>query len=176
MIMKALKNLIVVLLLAFTVVQNAVAQTTRKERKAKKIAAIAKLINDTSYVFSANYANPSRSGQKILSFGYDFTVSKDTIKAYLPYYGQAYLAPNDPSTNEGGIKFTSTHFSYSQKQYKNGSWDITLKPKDGNFSNWRDVQSLTLSISPEGYANLQVISSNRDYINFDGEIVANTAH
>lgn len=172
MIMKTLKIIIVVLLIAFSFVQNGVAQTTRKERKAIKIALIAKLINDTSYVFSANYANPTKGGQKMLSFGYDFTVSKDTINAYLPYYGEAYLAPNDPSTNEGGIKFTSTKFTYNKKQFKNGGWDITIKPKDGNFSNWRDVQSMTLRISEEGYANLQVVSSNRDFINFDGEIVA----
>lgn len=173
--MKTLKNLFVVLLVLFSLVRNVDAQTTRKERKAKKLAAIAKMINDTNYVFSASYANPTRSGQKILSFGYDFTVSKDTVKAYLPYFGQAYLAPNDPSTNEGGIKFTSTKFSYNKKPWKNGGWDITIKPRDGNMGSWRDVQSVTLSISADGYANLQVISSNRDFINFDGEIVAKSA-
>ena len=147
-------------------------QTTRKERQANKVAAVAKMVNDTNYVFEANYANPLRGGQRMLTSEYDFRVTKDTITAFLPYFGVAYIAPNDPSTNEGGIKFTSTKFIYSAKQKKNGSWIISIKPKDNNIIDWRDVHSLTLSVSPDGYADLQVDSSNRDAISFYGEVVA----
>ena len=41
-----------------------------------------------------------------LSPYYYLKVSKDTVVAYLPYFGRAYTAPADPT--EGGIKFTST--------------------------------------------------------------------
>lgn len=148
------------------------AQTTRKERQAGKEAIIAKMVNDTDYVFEANYANPMRGGQRALTSDYDFRVTKDTITAFLPYFGVSHMAPNDLSANEGGIKFTSTKFSYNVSQNKNGSWTITIKPKDSNITDWRDVHSLTLSISPDGYADLQVNSSNRDAISFYGEVVA----
>jgi hypothetical protein len=156
-------------IIGFTNILN--AQTTRKERQAIKQAAISKMVMDTSYIFEANYATPLTGGQRNLTSDYDFKVTKDTITAFLPYFGRAYLAPSNPTTNEGGIKFTSTNYSYSLKQRKNGNWVIIIKPKDTNISDWRDVQSLTLDISADGYASLQVISTNRDAISFNGEIV-----
>jgi hypothetical protein len=60
---------------------------------------------------------------------------KDTINAYLPFYGKAYSIPY--GSNEGGIKFTSTDFNYTLTPKKKGSWDITIIPKD-----YRDVQQI----------------------------------
>ena len=140
------------------------AQTSKKE---KQVAAIKKMIADVNYVFEANIAIPQTGSSRQLTSDYDLKIVKDTITAFLPYFGTAYVAPA-PGTTEGGIKFTSTNFKYSAKQKKNGSWDIFIKPKDNNISDWRDVQQLRLSISTNGYASLQVISSNRDPISFEG--------
>ncbi len=170
--MKTLLKFLLVIIFSFFIINNLSAQSTRKERIAKKIHVIKKMIDDTNYVFIANTANPMRGGQKMLTSEYDFIVKKDSIKSYLPYYGTSYSAPNDPTDNEGGIKFTSTKFSYKVKQAKNGGWDIEIKPNDGNVINWRNVQSINLSISPEGYASLNVNSSNRDPITFSGEIIS----
>jgi hypothetical protein len=126
------------------------------------------MVDDVNYIFEANYANPMRGGGRSLTSEYDLKVSKDTIIAYLPYFGRAYIAPTNPT--EGGIKFTWTKFDYSVKQTKNGSWEILIKPKEKNISNASDVQNLRLSISTSGYASLQVISSNRDPISFNGTI------
>ncbi len=128
------------------------------------------MIIDTRYVFEANYANPMREGQRQLTSPYDLKVTKDTIIAFLPYFGESYMAPNDPSTDEGGIKFTSTNFSYTTKQNKNGNWNILIKPKDKNITDWRDVEQLRLSISTNGYATLDVISTHRDPISFYGTV------
>jgi hypothetical protein len=78
------------------------------------------------------------------------------------------MAPYNPT--EGGIKFTTTKFTYNSKVGKKGGWTVIIKPTDKNISNWRDVQTMTLSISPDGYASLQVISTNRDPISFNGTI------
>jgi hypothetical protein len=147
------------------------AQSTKQEKQAAKKAAVKKMVDSGFYVFKANYALPLRGTQKNLTPDYyDLIVTKDTITAYLPYYGRAYTAPNDIYTNEGGIKFKSGNFSYVTKQNKNGSWLISIKPKDSNMANWRSVQQMTLNISTSGYASLQVVSSNRDMISFDGTI------
>ena len=143
------------------------AQNSKKE---KQTAAIKKMVDDVNYVFKANMAIPQRGSSRQLTEEYDLKIVKDTVTAFLPYFGRAYVAPA-PGTTEGGIKFTSTNFNYNAKQKKNGSWDISIKPKDHNISDWRDVQQLMLSISTDGYASLQVISTNRDPISFDGEIV-----
>jgi hypothetical protein len=144
-------------------------QNTKKERQASKAAAIKKMVDDVNYVFEANTAIPLRGGSRQLTSPYDLKVSKDTIVAWLPYFGRAYVAPVNPS--EGGIKFTWTKFDYKVKQAKNGNWEITIKPKEKNIGDMRDVQRLLLDISSSGYASLQVISSNRDPISFYGDIV-----
>jgi hypothetical protein len=64
---------------------------------------------------------------------------------------------------EGGIKFTSTANSYNVKDRKKGGWDITIVPSDT-----KDVRQMFLSVSEDGYANLNVISNNRQAIRFDG--------
>ncbi|MFI5136803.1 MAG: DUF4251 domain-containing protein [Sphingobacteriales bacterium] len=147
------------------------AQNTKKEKHAAHAAAIKKMVDSVNFVFEANTAIPQTGGTRQLTSEYDLKVVKDTIIAFLPYFGRAYLAPN-PGETEGGIKFTSTNFIYQAKQKKNGSWDIFIKPKDNNISDWRDVQQLRLSISTDGYATLQVTSSNRDPISFYGTIIS----
>ncbi|WP_183559279.1 DUF4251 domain-containing protein [Mucilaginibacter sp. SP1R1] len=170
--MKFLNKITVLIALAFISINTVNAQTSRKDKKAAQVAEIKTIVEAQNYVFKANYALPSRGSSRSLTSDYDFVVSKDTIIAYLPYFGRAYTAPYNPT--EGGIKFTNTHFSYVSKAGKKGGWTVTIKPtgKDKNISDWRDVQILTLSISTDGYASLQVISSNRDPISFNGTIEA----
>jgi hypothetical protein len=144
-------------------------QSTRAERQAAKAAKVKKMVDDVNFVFKANYANPQGGGNRALTSDYDLKVVKDSVIAYLPYFGRAYVAP-EPGTTEGGIKFTSTNFKYDAKQGKKGGWQIVIKPKDHDITNWRDVQQLILNISNNGYASLQVLSTNRSPISFDGEI------
>lgn len=168
-----MKTLVKLLIISATIscfLNTAVAQTTKQQKQAAKEATIKKMVDSVHYVFKANYALPMRGGQKTLTSDYDLVVKKDTITAYLPYFGRAYTAPNDIYTNEGGIKFKTADFSYDSKPGKKGGWEITIKPKNTNISNWRSVQQMYLSISTNGYATLRVISSNRDPISFDGYI------
>jgi hypothetical protein len=168
--MKSLNKISLALAIILISVGLANAQSTRKERKAAHVAEIKNIVEAQNYVFKANYVSPVRGISRALTSDYDLTVSKDTVTAFLPYFGRAYTAPYNPT--EGGIKFTNTHFSYNSKAGKKDGWTVIIKPtgKDKNISDWRDVQTLTLSISSEGYASLQVISSNRDPISFNGTI------
>jgi hypothetical protein len=169
--MKKLLKLMAVSVLILTCWQTLFAQTTRSQRKAAKAAEIKKLVDSGNFVFEANYALPMGGGDRQLTDRYDLRVKKDSVIAYLPYFGRAYIAPPIGSS-EGGIKFTSTNFNYKLELHKNGTWGILIKPKDNNISDWRDVQQLRLDISPDGYASLAIISSNRDPISFQGDIVA----
>ena len=122
------------------------------------------LITSGNFIFKAQTALPS-GGQAIqLTSTYDLSISKDTIVAYLPYYGRAYSAP--VGSAEGGIKFTSSKFDYKIKERKKGGWEIIINPKDE-----REVQQIYLTISSSGYANLQVINTNRQPISFNGYIM-----
>jgi hypothetical protein len=82
----------------------------------------------------------------------------------LPYFGRAYQPP--PDLKGGGIEFTSTDYGYTLEAKRKGRWTITLDPRDA-----RDVRQMILSVSENGYANLQVLSNNRDPISFSGIVV-----
>jgi hypothetical protein len=136
--------------------------SSRVHAQDSKDSSIQKMIETKHYIFKAQSALPQRGGLRNLTSSYDMQVIGDSIVTYLPYFGRAYVAPIDPT--EGGIKFTSTNFSYTTKQEKDG-WDITILPKDT-----RDVKQMYLSVSTKGYAKLQVISNNRESITFNGYV------
>jgi hypothetical protein len=164
-----MKNLIKIscamLITAFCL--NTLYAQTKADKKSIKAAEITKMINTQNYIFVANYVNPSRGGGRALTSDYDLSVSKDSVIAYLPYFGRAYMA--DYGSTDGGIKFTWTHFDYTVTN-KNKNWDILISPKNKNIGDPKGVQNIRLDISSDGYASLQVISENRDPISFNGNI------
>jgi len=142
------------------------AQSSKADKQAAQKTAIKQLVESQNYDFKAQSALPMSGRTRQLTGGdYDLRVTKETIVSYLPYFGRAYTAPIDPS--KGGIQFTSKDFDYTIANGKKGGWDIQIKPKD-----YQDVQQLSLSISEDGYANLQVTSTSRQPISFYGTITA----
>jgi hypothetical protein len=134
-----------------------------QEKAADKAAAVNRLIQDQQYTFHAQYALPASGRQRYLTTDYTVDVSRDTVVSDLPFFGRAYSAPIDPA--EGGIKFTSTNFEYNLTERKKGGWDIAIRPKDVN-----GAQQLMLRVYDNGTASLQVNSSNRQSISFNGYV------
>ena len=147
----------------------AYAQDTKKDKDAEKMAAIKNLVDSQNYVFIAQSAMPMSGRVRQLTPDFDMKVTKSSIVSYLPYFGRAYTAPIDPT--QGGLQFTSKDFDYTTKPRTKGGWDVQIKPKD-----YRDVQQMSLSISSTGYATLQVTSTNRQPISFNGYIKAPKNH
>jgi hypothetical protein len=161
--MKTIIKFNYLLMLLCAVSFSSLAQNTKKDRQAKKLADVKEMIADNNYIFHAEFANPMRGGNINLTSEYDLRVGKDTLVAYLPFYGRAYQAPIDPM--DGGIHFTSTHFIYSKEQNNKGGWDIYIKPTDA-----KGVEKIFLNISDDGYATLRITNTNRDPISFQGYI------
>jgi hypothetical protein len=167
--MKSLFTSISTVLIIACTTQSLCAQNTRTDKKAAKEAEVKKMINSMYYVFLANMALPQGGGARSISgSNYDLKVSKNTVISYLPYFGRMYSAPMDAS--DGGIKLTSTKFSYDAKQGKKGDWNILIKPVGPATSGSKDVMSYRLAISSNGSATLMVTSQNRQPISFDGYI------
>lgn len=136
-----------------------------------------KVVNEQHFVFNATSAMPMANADvsKVLSkmpgggagviqlsgSQYQLVVSKDSVEAYLPYYGRAYSAPMNPDDN--GIKFKSKKFGYKADKKKKGAWQIKM-----DFKDTKDAQSMMLSVSENGYATLNVNSNNRQPITFNG--------
>src|ERR1700755_1325864 len=127
--MKTLRNIFILLLIVSAGYSAACAQTTRKEKKAAKEAAIKCNVESKEYAFLANYVLPQRGGGRALTSEYTLRVTKDSVISFLPYFGQAYFDVGY-NNSDGGVKFTSTKFEYKVTEKKKGGWEITIKPTD----------------------------------------------
>lgn len=132
--------------------------------KAKKAKLIDEQIENLDFKFIANHAYPIGYPSMPLTSVYDVTVSADTVKAYLPYFGRAYRAPMNSS--EGGIKFKSTDFeSEVLTGKKHGEWHVTIKTKDTTRP-----FTLYFHLWNNGTARLDVKDPDRQSISFQGLI------
>lgn len=166
--MKTLKKLafLVLVFIAFKV--N--AQTDK--------ATTLRIVEEKNYVFVATNAIPTNSTDisnvmrkmsgntggatiNLTGSSYDVQITKDSVVAYLPYYGRSYSAPINPEDN--GYKFTAKNFTYNAVKTKKGDWDISINTKDV-----KDNVRMTLNISAGGYATLSVVSNNKQSIMYNG--------
>ena len=163
--MKALLKLLLISAFVFGV-SAANAQNTKADKKAAKEKVIKNKIDSVNYTFRANYVSPMRGGQRILTSSYyDLKVSKDTVTAFLPYFGRVYFNPPLSST-DAGIKFTSTKFDYKVTEKKKGGWLVII-----NFNDTDKARRMTLDISVNGTTTVTSVSNNRDAITFYGDIL-----
>lgn len=131
----------------------------------EKTLRIREKVEAFDFTFEALNARSMRFNQIHLSSGYTLKVSKDTLTAYLPFYGRAYTAPMN--STDGGIKFTSTTFEHQLVVGKKpGHWKITFKTLDT-----RNPITLYLDVWDNGSAHLSVNDPDRQSMNFDGNIL-----
>lgn len=121
------------------------------------------MVTSKHFVFKPQTMIPTSGMVKQLTFDYDLRIMGDSISTYLPYFGRSYepIAPGE----EGGVNFNSSNFSYKVEPRKKGGWDIIILPKDT-----KDVRQLFFTISPDGFASLQIISNSKQAISYTGYI------
>jgi hypothetical protein len=171
-----MKNITPIIALIFALTSaTAVAQTDK--------ATTTRIVEAQNFSFVATRAIPMQSnalnqvlnrlpnGQNTLinlsGAQYDLRITKDSVVAYLPYFGRSYNPSMDP--NEAGTRFKSKDFTYtSVKKKKN--WTITIDPND-----IKDHQQMILNVSESGYASLSVNNPNRQPISFNGYVSENKA-
>lgn len=165
--MKYRNKLTILALIAISILHGSLISCGASQSAVEK-AAKAKLINEQienlDFKFVANHAYPLGYPSIPLTSVYDITVSPDTVKAYLPYFGRAYRAPMNSS--EGGIKFESTDFESKiimGKLY--GEWHVTIKTKDTSRP-----FTLNFHLWSNGTARLDVKDQDRQSISFQGFI------
>jgi hypothetical protein len=133
----------------------------KKEQRAEEVT---QMVESQRFSFRAQSVLPLRGRSRQLTSDYRMKILKDSVICDLPYFGRSQNAPLDPS--ETGLQFTSTNFQYTKKDAKKGGWDITIV-----FNDVKEPRRLSMSISPSGYASMQVPGTNRDPIAFNGEII-----
>jgi len=157
------KNISSFFIIMLTWLVNVNAQESKADKKAVEAAVITKIVAEQNYVFTAQSVTPMGGRFRQLTTEYTVKVSKDTVTSDLPYFGRSYTA--DIGSSEGGIHFTSTSFEYQITERKKGGWDVTIKFKDV-----KDAQQFNFSIFDSGSTSLQVTSTNKQPISFNGYI------
>ncbi|HZH36191.1 MAG TPA: DUF4251 domain-containing protein [Flavisolibacter sp.] len=126
-------------------------------------ATLKTILATKSFIFKAQSAWPLQGTVVQLTAGYDMKVLQDSINTYLPYFGRAFNASYGGT--DGGFNFISKKFDYKCREKQRGGWEISIRPIDV-----KEVLELTYSVSTNGFATLQVISSNRQAISYYGII------
>lgn len=164
---------IFLLLIAVGILACSTPRTTVE--KAQVQEKIAKMVQDQNFIFNATNANPQRigvlnilpngGGQQLqhLSPGYYLSVTGDSLKVYLPFFGRAYQA--NFNNKDNGIEFETTDFKYGFSKNRHGYYHVTI-----SVNNQQAADKFILDVSEGGYSTLQVQSSRRDQMGFYGEI------
>src|SRR4051794_34506373 len=83
----------------------------QKEKEKDKATITKELVEMQRYVFIPQSAMPLSGRVRQLTPDYSLKITKDTLDAYLPYFGRAYSAPID--VTQGGIQFVTNSFEYT---------------------------------------------------------------
>lgn len=134
-----------------------------KQEKAKKSAEVKSLVTGGRYTFEASKKVMGNGDSRYLRHGGDMDVSKDTLIVYLPDEGKV---PGTPvkAVNAG---ITCTGFGYQVNDAVNGGWNIDITPKEDHSA---EIKEISLLISPEGYATLDVMRPDKKPLIFYGYI------
>ena len=123
---------------------------------------ITQAVNNNRWTFTADNASPSYGRARNLTYGYFVTCRTDTLITSLPYYGR--LTSPAGVMNGNPLDFTSTKFTLTKENRKNGGWVVTINRPD------QEVQSMTFTLYDNGSAQLNVIMTNRSGISFNGRV------
>lgn len=141
---------------------NTLTSAERAERDALIAQAVEKALTKRHYVVDIDMMYPSHGPAKRLSFDYILKVKGDTLTSYLPYFGTAYDAPY---SGGNGLDFEEPIKDYKSEQVKKDKTRIIIKVDHDS-----DHLTYTLEVFDNGNASINVISSRREPINFDGTL------
>ena len=142
---------------------GSVKPTAEQQQQQQKL--LREKIQSQHYRFIATFVVPRGNFQpRYLTSEYDLKISKDTVEAFLPYFGVAYEAPAD--LTGGGIKFLSRKFEYSINPGKKaGNLIVNIRTLDQ-----LNEVILRLNIWENGNADLDVMDTSRQSISFRGKV------
>ncbi|GAB7086508.1 DUF4251 domain-containing protein [Marinifilum fragile] len=164
--MKNIKLIVVIICLLASA--NSFAQLSgkakRQQKKELKMQEIEQLVNNQKFTFIPRSLTTSSGYTKDLNFSYELELNQDSTKAYLPFWGRAYIAKiND----EGGILFETTADDLEIKTLNEKGFEVRFKAKGKE-----DTYQIKMEISKQGYTSLFITSNNKSHISYYGQIEA----
>ncbi len=155
--------------LAFiSIISQPVLAQNNSAKKTDKEVLIKNLLDSQRFTFVPQSMSPLRGGFRNITSYYDVKISKDTMRCYLPYFGQAFTASIGSTT--GPMDFVSHNIEYALSPAKKHGWNIAIKPKDKP-----EIQQFLFTVYDNGTATLNVTSTSRDAISYSGFITKNNS-
>jgi hypothetical protein len=151
---------LLVLILLFAINVQAQNNTSTKEQKKEQLK---QLLESKNYIFVAQSAYTASGRMIQLTSEYFLKIKGDSLESHLPFFGVAFNAPF--SSTVSPLSFISSDFNYSMVESKKGRFEITIRLNEPD-----DPNVINLSVSPGAYADLRVISTNRQAMSFYGEV------
>ncbi len=158
-----MKRISIIVLVAFVLVSIGFNPDSKKEKRAKAQFEMAELIQSGRFRFIARTANSELGSFNNLSSNYQLVFDSLQVKAYLPYYGRAYIASYGGS---GGVNFELSAKNIDRK------WNERKKLFliSTELADSQDSYSIKLSASLNGFADLTINFRNRRWISYYGTI------
>lgn len=122
-------------------------------------------VESQNYVFNAFTMQPLSGRSVMVNGNYSVQITPDKITVDLPYTGSSYIG--GAYSQDAGLHFESSDFSYKIVEAKNGSWNIEIL-----FNKEPSARKMFLSVQLEGNAYLKVVPMNKEAIAFNGKIGA----
>ena len=136
----------------------------REERKERMRMAMAEAVEAKRMHIDITSMNTMRYGSRTVTPDFFLELKGDTVRSYLPYFGQAYQAPMmSPSQ---GLNFETIAKSIRVAKTKKDVSRIEIEMKTDE-----DTYSYVIELYDSGKAYIHVRSQHRDPISFDGDFV-----
>ncbi len=115
------------------------------------------------------------NGHIVLTGEYVMTIRPDSITSYMPYFGDnniqdqvnTGLSYTNINVNENPSRLTIRLFDYAVQQKKNGTVQITIKPKDKDCK----IEKLIFEFTLTGSGKLTMNITDRPTIKYDGKLL-----
>ena len=128
----------------------------------ERAQAIKKQIEERHYTINVNRVLPMNGRSRELTASYSLTISGDTIKSHLPYFGQAYSIPYGGGQ---GLIFDAPITVYSENFDAKGTANISIQTRSEDDNYIYQVQ-----IFNNGSTTIHVTPNNRQAISFHGNM------
>lgn len=153
---------IIVGLLALLMIVGCATQQERAEQRAKMRQEIALAVTARQLRIDISSMSTLRYGSKIVTSDYFLELRGDTLRSYLPYWGQAYQTPLGSTSI--GLNFEAPILRYSEIRPKPNKTQMEVDVKT-----LEDTYHYLIDLYDTGKAYIRVSSLNRDPISFDGD-------
>lgn len=138
------------------------AAQNRQEKKEKIEREVREAVDSNHYKINVDRMFPMRGSSKLLTSNYSVEIRNDSVFSYLPYFGVAYSIPYGGGK---GLVFNAPLSEYKAEYHKKGKVKVDFKVR-----NEEDSYTYNLTIFPNGSTSIQVHSTNRQPISFQGNM------